>query len=132
MKESAKSLRAYFMIVGVLSILGNLSSLGSPGYSAILKALSLIQLIVGGAFLYAGVKLDELLRTKPDTLLQLILASVAISLLGALGTAGLIVSYAGFSAALNVGVILPIVLVPLIGAYLYANVKRLAAEIAKG
>ena len=132
MKESYKSLRAYFLVVGVLSILGNISLVVGPTFSAILKALALAQLVVGGAFIYAGLKLDELLRTSPAKLKQLIVVSVAISMLGTLGLAGLIAAYAGLPAAMSVRVVVPLVLAPVIGAYLYRNVNRLATELEKG
>ena len=118
MRETVKSLRAYFIIAGLLSIYSNGTSLmSSPGIVAL--CLSGASLLMAIAYLYVGAVLPSLLVKSTSFIYVLLAFNAALSVLyGAL----LLV----FGSTVQPLVMVVVSLV--ISAYLYANVKRLAAE----
>ena len=118
MKETAKSLRAYFVLAGLLSAYSNGTSLlASPGVLTLV--FDVVGLLLAAGFLYAGAVLPTLLATAPQRLNVLLAATAAVSL--AHGAVVMIVAPSVFAVVVQ-GVSL------LICYYLYVNVKRLAAE----
>jgi hypothetical protein len=118
MKESARSLRAYFVVAGLVSGYLNAKSLMStPGL--LVLVFSLASLLIALGFLYVGAVLPKLLAgsTQP---INLILGG------------GAIVNVASGVLALVAGPAIFMLVVSGVGLlicwYLYANTKRLAAE----
>ena len=94
MRETPKSLRAYFILVGSVTLLSTLVTLAT-GFETLLAAqpylilLMLLSGVMGAAYLYVGVKLPTLLRDKPQlptkfATAAIILSVLSLSLLGAL------------------------------------------------
>lgn len=111
MRETPRSLRAYFMLVGFFTVIGSVVSLASiesfSGLDAptlIFAGVSGIQICLGLAYCYIGGKLQTLLRDKPQ--LPLRFATLAIIL-----------------SALQVSII-----GVLINVYIYYQLKRMAKE----
>lgn len=71
MKESRKSLKIYFIIIGVLATLSGLGFIVAP--NMLEKILSLYSLIFGILFLYYGIKLYDFLQSSPKTLTNLVM-----------------------------------------------------------
>ena len=131
MKETVKSLRAYFIIAGLLSAFSALSNLGEPSFPLGLKILFVAWIGIDIAMIYVGARLKQLLVSSPDMLLKFVLAAGAFAVLS---YAGIIVwvaraaSLAAVPASLYVWAVVSLA----IYAYLYVNVKRLAAEAQNG
>jgi hypothetical protein len=73
MKETAKSLRAYFIVVGILAVLGNFSGLTVEGLPLIVKVFSVVGLALAGALIYFGITIHAQLAsggTKINLVLQ--------------------------------------------------------------
>jgi hypothetical protein len=117
MKETAKSLRAYFIIVGVLGVYMNATGLlALPG--VLLMAIEGISLVFALAYLYFGAVLPSLLRAGTERIYVVLAANAAVTVVQALL---LLVAPNVFALVIcAVGIA--------ICAYLYFNVKRLAAE----
>jgi hypothetical protein len=118
MKETAKSLRAYFVIAGLLSAYSNVTSLlANPGVLTLAFDVAGILLALG--FLYAGAVLPTLLASAPERLNLLLGLTAGVSL--AHGAVVMLVAPSVFAVVVQVVSLL-------ICFYLYVNVKRLAAE----
>ena len=118
MQESVGSLKAYFIIVGLLSGLSNAASLRSGGGSAVAVLLSLIGVGFGLAYLYIGFSLKTLLTKAPGVITGVLIAGAVylgiIFLLGwVAGGRGFLVVY----VAIGLG----------ITWYLFSSVRRLAS-----
>jgi vacuolar-type H+-ATPase subunit I/STV1 len=119
MKETPGSLQAYFLIVGLLSGAANLSGL-KDAHGAIIAGI-VTGLAVSVGFFLAGLRIKAELPKGAKSILNLLVFVMildAIQLALVLATAG-----TGSTMALAVAGISI-----LIAVYLYANVKRLAAE----
>ncbi|MBT9585504.1 hypothetical protein IV102_19335 [bacterium] len=128
MKESTGSLRAFFVIVGLLGIVGGgLGVLGSLAlmafsvlYGVILLVVCAASLLVSIAYVYCGAQLPTLLDTRAEFVVKVILAGLALNIasaiFGVIVGGGLSLGRTGFSV--------------LISLYLLNSVKRLAAERA--
>ena len=120
MKETVKSLRLYFIVIGVIS--GLLSASLLPGSSTFGVVFGVTGIALGAGFLYVGIRLRDLLATSVAPILVLIYANMAmyavsgVSSLSAGNTRGQVQAVIGLA----------------ISAYLVSNVKRLAAESAAG
>ena len=96
MRETPRSLRIYFILVGGITILSNLFTLAT-GFETFLAAqphlILLIALsgIMGAAYLYVGAKLPTLLRDKPQLPTNFATAAIILSALG-LSLAGVLVN----------------------------------------
>lgn len=118
MKETAKSLRLYFILVGLLSAYANGTSLtSSPGLFVLILNGAALVLALG--FLYVGAFLPRLLASSILPINVLLGCSAVLSLVR--GAIALLAAPAVF-------VIVVQVVSVLIAVYLYSNVKRLAAE----
>ena len=111
MRETPKSLRAYFILVGLVSILSSLATLTTQFEVLVADKLFmllvvLLSVILGAAYLYLGANLPTLLRDKPQVPVKF--AGLAIGL-----------SAMGFSM---MGV--------LVNFYIFYQLKRMAKEAA--
>jgi hypothetical protein len=133
MRETERSLRAYFWVAGVLAIGYVLSTyhdvhvffalLGGGQKAAISFAL-LSQLALGIAYIGCGIKLEAALPHGAQGIKNVLAASMALIPIN-----GALISLA-FGAAANTQSIVAAVIGLLIAIYLRANVKRLGAEAA--
>jgi len=118
MRETARSLKMYFILTGVLSGIQNGMVLGHDG-PGLAKVFGLIGLGFATAYLYAGIRLQQLLATDVSQILMILLA----------GGLYLLVTFALAMLVGQVTNVLPMVVLGLaITWYLYANVRRLEAE----
>src|SRR5580704_17258051 len=83
MKETAKSLRAYFIIVGVLGVHMNATGLVAlPG--VLLMAIEGISLVFALGYLYFGAVLPSLLRAGTERIYVVLAANAAVTVVQAL------------------------------------------------
>lgn len=126
MKESIGSLRAFFIVIGLLGTLGGaMGMLGAlallalkPVWGILLGACIVVNLCLSLAYVYCGVKLAELLRSNPALVLKILYASLGMTAVGTVVTLvlGLFATSSVFSTLLSV----------LISLYLINSVKRLS------
>lgn len=129
MRETVKSLRAYFLVVGVLAVLSALSGAKDAGGNVFVLAMAGANALIGAGFVYFGATLPRQLASDIRAIRLFLLASAAFGFgLNAI-VVGLIVSAASVEAV-PFQTWAALVLVPAITLYLLANVKRLAAEQA--
>ena len=119
MKETSNSLRIYFFIVGILTIIAGVLSLlllNTISFSLILNIFSLISLVYAVLFIYIGVNIKKLLVLSPSfitTFLKIVLVTEVIEyLLTNLG-----------------GPPVQLILVAILCWYLIRNVKRLSINL---
>lgn len=129
MKESVGSLRAYFLLAGVISTLGSLGeirtlvTLSVPAELALpLWALALISLGLGVGFVVAGVRLQRELLTGAGWIRKLLLVCLAMLSLE------LVLMLALLEGQLESWQIGWTVIHMAIAVYLMVNVKRLSDE----
>ncbi len=120
MKETVRSLRMYFGIVGVLGAVLNALVLLAPDVAMPMKAVALLSIALAAVLLYVASTLPTLLRTRLPVVLAVVVLLPVVAILGAV--VGLVTT--GKLVWLN-----PVITF-VVAAYLFANVKRLAAEPA--
>ena len=106
MRETPRSLRAYFLLVGILSVLGSVIAVRHAVTSGdgFIIGLYSVNSVMGLAYIYVGAKLVRLLCDKPQVPLQLATAAIFLSLL----------SFSILGMLLNI--------------YIYYQLKRMARE----
>ncbi|MBS2040392.1 hypothetical protein JST97_35720 [bacterium] len=128
MKESTGSLRAFFIVIGLLGMIGGgLGMLGvlvllaaKPVWGVLLGACVVINLALSLAYFYCGVKLPELLKTNVGFVLKVLYASLTMTGVGTLVNIVL--------GLFTVGGLLPTLISVLISIYLINSVKRLSLQ----
>jgi quinol-cytochrome oxidoreductase complex cytochrome b subunit len=123
MKETARSLRAYFFLVGIVSggnYIVSLNVMAQTGAIELVGAtITVVGLGLAIAYVYLGTRLNHLLVTSPQKITAVLIAGaiflVVLLLLNLLG-------------GLRIGALIYLLLGLLITWYLYANAKRLAGE----
>lgn len=108
MKETKKSLKIYFIAIGVLGILSGLGGLTAEDILA--KIISAIILILGILYLYYGIKTYDFLQKSPKILINFVIISVGIKVASSFLTSEWIVAIISL----------------LIGWYLIHNIKKLS------
>jgi hypothetical protein len=120
MKETANSLRAYFIVVGIFAVLGNFSGLTVEGLPLIVKVFSVVGLALAGALIYFGITIHVQLASGGKKIVHVLHFLLGLQALTAL----LYVINKNF--VITGWVVLAISVAILY--YLLASVKRLAAE----
>lgn len=115
MRESVRSLQAYFIVIGLITGARAVASFQAPPLAAL---VAIVTLALAIAYLYVGVRLKHLLMGSPRQVVAVLIAS------GALAGIGLVISV----FALWVPEIFWASVQLLITWYLYTNVRRLSAE----
>lgn len=126
MKESVGSLRAFFVVVGLLGTLGGcMGMLGAlallalkPLWGVTLGACTVINLGLSLAYVYCGAQLPQLLRTNVNLVLKILYLSLAMNGVGIVVTLLL--------GLLSASSILTTLISVLISFYLINSVKRLS------
>lgn len=121
MRETVRSLRAYFILSGLLSLVYSATALRATlqNPSAIPAILDLITVAIALAFIYVGFALPGLLRGSVERVVTLLYASTGWSVF-----VFLLTLMQGFNPVAFGFLILTV----LILWYLLRNVRRLAAE----
>lgn len=118
MKETVRSLKAYFILSGLLSGAQNMVALEKSG-GIIATVIAIVGIGFAVAYIFTGVRLRSLLAKAPQKVLNLLIAG-AVFLAALFGVAAL---YGTVVAAA------PIVVTGLlITWYLFVNIRRLSAE----
>jgi len=118
MKETVGSLRAYFILSGLVSGALNVVAL-QRGMLAAANIIAVVGIGFAIAYVYAGVRLRPLIARSPGRVLRLLIAGgMFLALLF-----GMNMLYGSAVEALP-----KIILGLLITGYLFVNVRRLAAE----
>ena len=84
MRETPRSLRGYFILVGLYSTAASAFTIFymvSEQVISILSGLVLLSLLMGLAYLYVGAKLPTLLRDNPQLPLRLTTVAIVLALL---------------------------------------------------
>ena len=123
MRETVRSLRAYFILAGAFSIVTAL--VGASGVSDALLIIILLGTVATGVlFVVAGVRLPVWLHTRMPLISGMIAASVALQVLAIVYVAAV------YHADVSSLAWRPVVAVA-ISVYLLVNARRLAKETAK-
>jgi hypothetical protein len=137
MRETERSLRIYFLLAGVIGTFRALSDLGNarklpPLPTTWMLALwvpIIAHLVLGPAFVIAGVKLKTALRTDTTSLRRMLVAAGAVLVIELVVE---VLVWGRASEAYAKGQLIGAVTLSGIGiaiaAYLYANVVRLSRE----
>jgi hypothetical protein len=140
MRETAGSMRAYFLIAGALSALSALWEITHLTRRMLpivwkleLAAFSIAALALGVAFIVAGLQLTRALPTGAAWIKRLLVVTGCVSIARLLVAVGVLVTTN--DAARNAaqwGLVFGAVIGVAIAAYLYANLLRLSAAAQLG
>jgi hypothetical protein len=119
MRETVRSLKAYFIVLAVLGFIGSISTLPFWSLSPLFLIVGLIGLAFALAYLYIGISLRKLLAESPKTINNVILASMAYQVLNFL---------LSLLKGVQVSSIVQLAIGLLITWYLLSSVKRLSLE----
>lgn len=111
MKETKKSLRAYFLFIGILGILLNVSEV-FLNFHTLTIIFGLIGIVICGLFIYYGIKMYDYLQKPPKTLINFVIIAISISA----------VLY------LIEGQLIHVAVLVLIGWYLVHNIRKLSMQ----
>ncbi len=124
MKESVRSLRTYFIVIGLLGLLpvyGLMVLASKAGGNIALWVVAAVSLGIAVLYLYMGIRLKALLTDNPGLIKGVILAGAVIAILNFLAHVVNVEHGPLGGVVISTGVAL------LVSWYLYANVSRLAA-----
>lgn len=131
MKESVRSLQAYFIVVSLLAGYSNATTLIDENQPfMLLKILAAVGLAFAVAFLVAGLTLKKVLVTASGSLLLLVVCQGIFTLVKTALALWLVYDIVGSAMFEMIGW-MPLLwpgLTVLICVYLFASVKRLARE----
>lgn len=119
MRETVRSLKAYFIVIAVLGLIGSISTLSLSSVNPLFLIIGLIGLAFALAYLYIGISLRKLLVDSPKTINNVILASMAYQVLNFL---------LSLLNSVQVASIVQLAIGLLITWYLLNSVKRLSLE----
>ena|SRR5438094_1376548 len=125
LRETARSLRAYLLLVGGLGTVGQVYQVVASEGGAFARFLALIGLVISLAYVWLGISFRSLLSTAPSRIEQLLIAGAAYSILLAVIVGVLSPKPEERGGALAQGLV-----GLLITLYLLRNVRRLAREAA--
>ena len=139
LKETERSLRAWFIFVGVIGFISGLATLGDASKAKLLGStvvtftlwfLPLSRLVLGPAFLIAGITLKRALETGAPRTKQLVLVAAAATALEAILFVAAVSSLsAGQDSAELAGRAFGRAVIPLLILwYIHASLRRLANE----
>lgn len=123
MRETVRSLKAYFIVIAVLGLIGSINLLPLFSLNPLFLIFGLIGLAFALAYLYIGISLRKLLVESPKIINNVILASMAYQVLNFL---------LSLLNGVQLSSIIQLAIGLLITWYLLNSVKRLSSkEIAK-
>ncbi|TFB08174.1 hypothetical protein E3V08_05145 [Candidatus Atribacteria bacterium MT.SAG.1] len=78
MKETKKSLKAYFLLIGILGILVSIGEVFL--YFHILTIIfGFVRITISGLFIYYGIKMYDYLQKSPKTLINFVIITISIN-----------------------------------------------------
>lgn len=111
MKETKKSLKIYFLVVGVLGFFSDITMIvTNPDF--LVKFFGIVTFVFAVMFFYYGIKMYSYIQNSPKTLINFVIIAFAVQILLRL---------------LN-GQIIYIIISALIGWYLIHSIKKLSAH----
>lgn len=110
MKETKKSLKVYFIVIGVIGLAGSIFSLLASNNNVVNIILSVLNIILAGLFIAFGLKIDDFIKKSPKLLTNFVITFTALNAI----------------LYLLAGLYLLFIVVVLIGWYLIRNIKNLA------
>ncbi|MDI6821142.1 MAG: hypothetical protein QMD65_03125 [Patescibacteria group bacterium] len=111
MKETKKSLKIYFVVVGILGLLSVIISIPESTFSVELIFIEGIYVVMSVMFIFYGVKFYDYLQRSPKTLINFVFISLGLrTILGLLSS-----QWASLALIL-------------LGWYLVHNVKKLSTQ----
>ena len=119
MRETVRSLKAYFIVISVLGLIGSINLLSLFSLNPLFLIFGLIGLAFALAYLYIGISLRKLLVDSPKIINSVILASMAYQVLNFL---------LSLLNGVQVASIVQLAIGLLITWYLLNSVKRLSSE----
>lgn len=119
MRETPRSLRAYFLFIGVLVVLGAGLEVTRRSFD-IVSWLSIARMLTGFAYLGLGLFTHRLLRTAPQAFYYVLVANLFVVTLCTVVVAAYI--------DVDVPTLLGLSLTGIITVYLFNSVRRLSAE----
>lgn len=119
MRESVGSLKAYFIVIAVLSALGGVSVLGSAPSDPLLLIAGIISFIFASAYFYIGILLRKLLAESPKLIERFLYVNIAYQV---------IMFFLSISQGFQIGLVIRLSIALLIIWYLLVNVRRLSKE----
>jgi len=139
LKETERSLRAYFILVGILGTLAGylfLSEVTKDRYSGLPFLASLLvwltalaPLIIGPSFVIAGINLKRALQTGARGTMRLVKLAAAVIVLEIVLTGVALSSAGSYAAGEQTGRAFGRALIPLLLLwYIHASLRRLARE----
>ena len=111
MRETKKSLKAYFIVVGVLGVLFGVGPIIVVP-DILFKIFSIITLVIAIMFFYYGIKLYDYLQRSPKTLVNFVIISLSVYAI----------------LRLIVGQWIYVIGSILLGWYLIHNIKKLSGQ----
>lgn len=114
MKETKKSLKAYFLYVGVLGLVVKAIQIGciEEEFNALFVIVSIVQISMSSLFIYYGIKMYDYLEKSPRTLVNFVVVAGAL--------VGLV--------QLILGQFIYLIALVLLAFYLIHNIKKLSAQ----
>ncbi len=119
LKETPRSLRLYFGIVAVFSLLPIVAVITQGRGSLLVLAITLVSAIFGALFAYIAIRFAELLRKNPKFITNVLIGNFALSIVGF----GL-----SLMGGLQPASLVRLLIAALIYFYLVKSVIRLSAE----
>jgi hypothetical protein len=119
MRETVGSLKAYFIVVAVLGLLGSIGTIAASHISPLFLIIGLIGFAFSVAYLYIGFMLRKLLIESPKLINNIILASMVYQIINFL-----LSLLGGF----QIGLVIQLTIGLLITWYLLNSTKRLSQE----
>jgi len=123
LQETARSLRTYLVLVGVVGTVANMAGVLSPDAGSVGRLLSLVGVAISLAYAWLGIAFKSFISTNPRRFEQILIAGAIYSILIAVIV---VVVYPG--AAETGGAVARGIVGLLITLYLLKNVRRLARE----
>ena len=121
LKETPRSLRQYFGLVAVLTLLIGAVGLYAGRLTPLLLIISFLTVAFGAMYLYITIKFAELLPKKPAFIKNVLTANLVLRALMFL---------LSLAAGVRPGALFQIIIALLVYFYLVKSVTRLSAEVA--
>jgi len=119
MRETIKSLRIYFIVIGIVQVYNIIKNFKALQSNIILGLIGIISLIFGLLYFYFGIKLNSFITKSTGLIINFLIAQMVFSVLSSLFL---------FAATSPVVVFISLLIGIGINLYLILNVKRLAKE----
>ena len=121
MRETVGSLRAYFILVGVVSLVSSGNILRQDGSHGVIVAVASVQVAISVAFIVSGALLPRLLRDSPIIVIGVVGAAAAMRTLDLVASLALLEDKQKLTSVVVLSIIAFVIYV-----YLFVNINRLS------